>query len=115
MSLRILIVDDDLGTLRILAMLLTRVGFIAETCESGARALELLRASPHDVLLTDYLMPGMNGAELVAIARASWPQLRCMIMSGLRANHAAGDVEWLDKPLDVEALAATLGAAGEHD
>ena len=79
----ILLVDDEelvrIGT----AEMLTDLGYKVVEASSGAEALRLLRAGePPDVMITDYLMPGMNGVELVEHARALVPAMEMMLITG---------------------------------
>jgi signal transduction histidine kinase/ActR/RegA family two-component response regulator len=63
---RILIVDDVPEILLLLRKLVARMGYQIEIAASAAEALEVLRAQPVDLLLTDWAMPGMNGGELIS-------------------------------------------------
>ena len=60
----ILVVDDYPPIANTLADILDRKGFEVKTANSGAEALEILRDHPMDILLTDAMMPEMNGVEL---------------------------------------------------
>ena len=92
--------------------LLGRDGSVVQTSSSTAAALELLRAEPFDVLLTDLVMPLMSGLELAAAARQLRPDLRIVVMSGqARTDDAAEDIVWLDKPLDIDQLLALMATA----
>jgi DNA-binding NtrC family response regulator len=111
-SLRILIVDDDASSRKVLQRLLTREGHAAEECESAAHGLERLRSAEWDVLITDLVMPEMGGLELIGVARVHRPALRCFIMSGhLRVEGLPDDVVWIQKPLDVDWLLDALEAS----
>ena len=67
---RILIVDDRAVNLRIMALLLGALGFRnVKTCTSGEQALELVRNENFHVVLTDLMMPGMDGRELLQAIR----------------------------------------------
>jgi len=111
MSARILVVDDDETSRRALTRLLGSEGHVAHACESAAEALVALREGQYAVLLTDLVMPDMNGLELVRAARAIHPALRCMIMSGhAPVEGAESEVEWVEKPIDLDRLLETLGA-----
>lgn len=111
-SRRILVVDDDPTTLIVLSRLLTGEGFVTEAAACAAAALEHLRASSFDILLTDLVMPEMDGLELTIAAREIRPLLRCVIMSG----HARGedmpsnDADWILKPIDIDTLLGVLAA-----
>ena len=111
MGLRILFVDDDRGTRSALTELLTEEGHFVDACKDGAQALVLLRAASYDVLLTDFIMPGMNGLELVNAAKALREPLRCIVMTGQkRVLGAPPHLTWLEKPIDFEQLLTQLAA-----
>jgi signal transduction histidine kinase/ActR/RegA family two-component response regulator len=63
---RILIVDDAPELLLLLRKLVARMGYQVEVASGAIEALEILRAKPVDLLLTDWSMPVMNGGELIA-------------------------------------------------
>ena len=82
-------------------------------CESGAEAVELLQKEPHDVVVTDMRMPGMDGAELLQKVRELFPGTVRIVLSGhsdqeltLRAVGPAH--QYLTKPCDPESLRCTI-------
>lgn len=110
--MKILLVDDDLPTLKVVSALLRAEGHGVDACSDGAAAVERLRVARYGALLADLVMPGMGGRELVRQALALDPDLRCVIVSG-QARPADGAPEvaaWLLKPLDFDALLAALDA-----
>jgi DNA-binding NarL/FixJ family response regulator len=83
---------------------------------SAEAALTLLRAEPVDVVVTDMMMPGMDGATLLEEIRARWPQTVRIVLSGyssqsasLRSSSVAH--QYLSKPCDSATLTAALRAA----
>ena len=105
--MKILVVDDDRNCCEGLSELLGGEGHIVIACRSGQRALAALEAEAFDVLLTDLVMPGMSGLELVTSARRTHPQIRCFVMTG----HAPRDepfVQWVSKPIDFDLRHETL-------
>ena len=82
---RLLVVDDDESTLRMLGRVFGKLGVGADCYTSPDDALERLRsgAGEYTVLITDYQMDGMNGAELAAAARFLKPELKILVISGL--------------------------------
>jgi CheY-like chemotaxis protein len=111
---KILLVDDDLPTLKVVGALLRAEGHEVDACSDGATAVERLGAATYGALLADLVMPRMGGDELVRRARALDPALRCVIISG-QASPSGGAPDgaaWLSKPLDFDALLALLDGAG---
>jgi signal transduction histidine kinase len=78
----ILVVEDDDGVRSLVVEALVNCGY--RTCEarSGAEALDVLRAEAVDLMLTDAIMPGMSGAELMIEARRLRPKLKLLLTSG---------------------------------
>ncbi len=69
MNERILVAEDDPAILTGVADLLESEGYSVERAENGTAALERFRASPHDLVLLDVMMPGMNGYDLCRAIR----------------------------------------------
>ena len=67
---RIMVVEDDPGILRQIAFNLESNGYAVETAATGLQAIKLLMASRPDLLITDVMMPEMDGHELVSSVRA---------------------------------------------
>ena len=70
MAHRIIVCDDEPHIVRAIALKFTRAGFEVHGAPDGETGLELLHRAPPALLITDYTMPGMNGAELVRRVRA---------------------------------------------
>jgi len=81
-QLRILAVDDDPIVLLNTATVLADIGHQVIQAHSGPSAMVQLAEHPVDLLITDYAMPGMTGAELVEQARQARPELKAIIVSG---------------------------------
>ena len=63
---RILVVDDDLGILRVFKRILEKEGYVVETAETGKDALEKIRNEKFSVCLIDVRLPDMDGTEVLA-------------------------------------------------
>ena len=81
-SLAILAVDDDALVLVYTAAMLEEAGHRVTTAYSGADALKEIEKGTFDLVVTDHLMPGMTGAELVEKVRQRWPALRVLVATG---------------------------------
>jgi two-component system, sensor histidine kinase and response regulator len=80
---RILIVDDEPAILESLATLLADEGYSVQTAPNGRVALELVATSPPDLLITDVLMPGLDGWALLAQVRERTPDLPVIVISAV--------------------------------
>ncbi|HEX6604485.1 MAG TPA: response regulator [Sphingomicrobium sp.] len=116
----VLLVEDEPMVRGVAERALTRHGYQVITADSGEDALEILgRGEPIDLLISDVVMPGMDGPAMVEEARKSRPELKVLFMSGyaeeqLRNSIDVGNVSFLPKPFSVQELAEaakrTLGA-----
>ncbi|HXA44436.1 MAG TPA: response regulator, partial [Candidatus Angelobacter sp.] len=91
---RILVVDD-VELLRDFAQnFLEMAGFTVLTAKNGEEAIRILETSakPVDIILTDYNMPSMNGADLVKRVSANWPKIRFILASGYLDEKTQADV-----------------------
>jgi CheY-like chemotaxis protein len=107
----ILLVDDEALVRAATVDMLTDLGHQVIEAGSGAQALELLRTGAlPDLVITDYLMPAMNGAELAREIRATAPRLPVLLATGYAklAGHAMADLPLLPKPFRQAELAATI-------
>lgn len=78
----VLIVDDNADMRSFVKIVLERAGFEAQVAADGERALELQRAHPVDVLITDIFMPERDGIELIHQFKSAFPQVKIIAMSG---------------------------------
>jgi CheY-like chemotaxis protein len=106
--LRILLAEDIPMVREAIGALLEDEGHTVVRAADGQEALEALRAGAEvDVLLSDVLMPRMDGAALARAVRAEWPGLPIILMSGHAVDVVEG-VPRLDKPFAREDLRAML-------
>jgi CheY-like chemotaxis protein len=78
---RVLVVDDDFCILQVAKTILERSGFTIIRADNGPEALTLLQTHDIDVLLTDIIMPGMSGGELIEEALRKYPDLPVCCMT----------------------------------
>ncbi len=114
-DLQVLLVDDDTAVREVTAGLLQDLGYRVLEAGSGGAALDLLdRQAEIDLLLVDFAMPGMNGAEVAREVHARRPDLPILFVTGYadtEALAAAGDDGILRKPFVERDLAAKLRSA----
>ena len=110
----VLIVDDNPSMASALADILVIKGFETHLVASGAAALQVLQDHPVDILLTDVIMPEMNGVELYRKTRQDYPQLITILMTAYAADEliqqgmAEGIKTVLTKPIDIDFLILLL-------
>ncbi|HET8771629.1 MAG TPA: EAL domain-containing protein [Gemmatimonadaceae bacterium] len=114
---RVLIVDDDAAVLRACSLLLDRAGFKVDSASSGPRALELLQDNTYSVILSDILMEGMSGLDLLRAIRERDLDTPVVMMTAgpslataLEAM-AYGAHRYLLKPVAPETLVETITRA----
>jgi len=114
MKPRILIVDDDPGTLASLSRAFALEGYTALTASSGARALERLAEGPVDAVLSDVVMPEMDGLAFLARLKERAPEVPVILMSGQATVDTAvkatrmGALDFVEKPVGLDRLLLTL-------
>ncbi|MGZ9112293.1 MAG: response regulator, partial [Rhodoplanes sp.] len=116
---RILIVDDESDIARMLAEILTADGHIVAVAESGEQALQTLATAPFDLVISDLIMPGMDGPRLYKHLQERRPELadRVLFMTGdtlsMRARDFVTDTArpMLEKPFTPEEARRTVQEA----
>ena len=111
--LRILLAEDDDSMRVYLARALERVGYAVTAVDNGVAAIPLLESEPFDLLLTDIVMPEMDGIELAQKAAEIAPDIRVMFITGfaavaLKAGRAAPSAKVLSKPFHLRDLVAEV-------
>jgi CheY-like chemotaxis protein len=113
----ILVVDDDLGSRTLTAIVLTEAGFSPVCVATAARALDRLGAEGADLVLTDLIMPGVSGIDLIRIVRtwADAPPVIAMTASDdpvlIAEALECGVASVLRKPVVVDALTLAIDLA----
>ncbi|MDJ0624178.1 MAG: diguanylate cyclase [Desulfocapsaceae bacterium] len=113
----ILIVDDDDLVLKTLNVLVSSLGYKCLLASDGVEAVEVLSNTSCDLVLSDVLMPNMDGLELLEYVREKHPKIGVIIATGFseRASYAdviqAGAIDFIKKPIDQAELEAKLARA----
>ncbi len=106
----VLVVDDEVIIRRLLAEKLSDEGFISLTVEDGASALAYLGNTQIDVVVTDLMMEGMNGIQVLKAVKAYDPEISVIILTGYGELTSAVDAlrlgadDYLLKPCDLNEL-----------
>jgi two-component system nitrogen regulation response regulator NtrX len=110
----LLLVDDDPNTLASLSRAFRLAGHEATVCDNAGRALELLRTESFDLILSDVVMPGKSGLELLEDLKKAGVKTPIVLISGqaniemaVRATKL-GALDFLEKPLTTDKLLVTV-------
>ncbi len=112
----VLLVEDDAGVRNLTQVMLRRLGYAVKVAENGQRALELAASCSETIhlLITDVIMPGMNGRELSTRLTSTRPELRVLFTSGYTDNvivhHGVVDehAHFISKPYSLQGLGAKI-------
>jgi CheY-like chemotaxis protein len=97
----VLIIEDDEFVMNMLKQTFERAGYDVGTASNGSEGLKLYHSKPFDVVITDLIMPEMEGIETISVLRKDNPDIRVIAISGGGRN----------SPEDYLYLAKKLGAA----
>ncbi|MBI4676979.1 MAG: hybrid sensor histidine kinase/response regulator [Elusimicrobia bacterium] len=117
-SQTILVVDDDQDLLFLCAKILRSDGYPVDEASKGADALDKL-AAHYDIVLTDLMMPGMSGLELLRVVKARSPSTDVILMTGAPTLDSAiaavkeGAYDYIRKPITKEELRAVVRRCAE--
>ena len=111
--IRILLAEDDRVMREYLTRALERSGYAVSAVDRGTAAIPLLESEPFDLLLTDIVMPEMDGIELARVAAEMVPNLRVMFITGfaavtLKAGREMPNARVLSKPFHLRDLVAEV-------
>ncbi len=117
---RVLIVEDRESLRRMMERALGEEGYAVETAGRGEEAITALAQRPFDLVLTDLMLPGVSGLEVVRAARAARPPVPAAVLTAYGTVRTAveamklGAVDFLEKPVELDALARLVaGAIGD--
>lgn len=104
-KIRVLVVDDDPSICEVFRMRMEREKWEVTTALEAGAALELLKEQHWDILITDVVMPGINGFILVETVRSLYPALPTIIITGQSTFHTvdillSGCSGFVSKPID---------------
>jgi DNA-binding response OmpR family regulator len=120
MANTLLIAEDDAASRKLYSAFLQAKGYKVIEASNGNAALEIIEREPVDVLLTDVVMQGMDGMELLACAREAQPNLRAIVMTSQRTPAAIIGAlrnqvcDFLSKPFELDQLLDSVQTALER-
>ncbi|MCK4942338.1 MAG: PAS domain S-box protein, partial [Candidatus Aminicenantes bacterium] len=109
----ILVVEDDLGVRNFTNVVLKELGYTVFKASNGKKALDLIKKKKlqMDLVITDLIMPEMNGKELATALKKVYPEIRILYTSGYTNNHIVHsgvldeDINFIHKPYSYQTLA----------
>ena len=113
-KIKVLMVDDEAQFRETTAKILSRKGYETTVAGSGEEAIEILQKTPHDVVVLDIKMPGMDGHEALARIRKISEKTQVIMLTGhgeydsARESLKHGAFDYLSKPCDIDRLAARI-------
>lgn len=117
--IRVLVVDDDEAHAEAVAESLGRVGYDCVVARGGVEGLKLMESQDFDVVVTDLMMEGVDGLEILAHSRRELPDAEVVILTGHGSIKTAvtamqaGAATYLTKPLDIHELRAVVDKASQ--
>jgi two-component system response regulator GlrR len=119
MRQRILLVDDDPYNLKNLAYFLRVEGYEVDAASNGSDAARILKTDEFDLLLSDVIMPGLDGFHLLQYTRSIAPNMPVLLMSGspdIDSNEVVkrGGAGFIMKPLELDQLLSKVKIALER-
>lgn len=119
----ILVVEDDEGVRNFVGTALKDLGYKVSEANNGKKALELLNQNGNnfDLIITDLIMPEMNGKELAIEVAKILPNVRVLFTSGYTEDHIVnsgsleGEVNFLQKPYSIQTLASKVREVIDKD
>lgn len=113
---RILVVEDDTNTRKLMCAVLRRSGFEVLQAEDGIAALEVMDKQLVDLVILDLMMPNMNGYELTKQLRLNWDKLPILMVTAKqepvdkRRGFLVGTDDYMTKPFDEEEMVLRIKA-----
>jgi len=120
MAYKALVIDDDVATLEFMKFQLKDEGFDVTTAERGQRALDFVRETEFDIILTDLNLPDLNGVELVKQSKQISPDTEIIMITGFGSMEKAieatkaGAFHYVEKPVNFDELNLLIGKAVER-
>ena len=118
MAQHILVVDDETSIIMVLKSMLVQLGYNVLTASDGAQAFEMVSLGGVDLVITDMVMPNVNGIDLIVNLQEKFPRLKIIAMSGgglqegpegyLKEAQKLGVTRCLTKPFMLKDLSAMV-------
>ena len=116
-QIKVLMVDDEERFRATTSKLLEKRGFQTTIAGSGEDAIAILKKEPHDVVILDIKMPGMDGHEALSLIKELRPEIQVIMLTGHGTLESADNAliqkafDYLNKPCDIDILAVKINDA----
>jgi diguanylate cyclase (GGDEF)-like protein len=113
-NLKILIVDDDPSIIEILTDLMSFFGYESKAVRNGKEAMAKLKENSYQIVLTDMMMPGISGMDLLKHINNNYPLTKVMVVTGFDRSFSFTDViqagasDFISKPFNTDELEAKI-------
>lgn len=113
-KIKILFVDDEKDIREVFACFLNERGFVVETATNGEEAIDKIKSIDFNILITDLMMPLMDGAVLIKKVRSFKPNIGIIVLTGYGDIESyieltnMGAFEYLNKPINLEDLCLAI-------
>jgi two-component system, cell cycle sensor histidine kinase and response regulator CckA len=113
MSANILVVEDDASYRNLIAGMLRKEGYDVSEAGDGLEALELAKTRGYEIMITDFVMPNMDGLKLVEEMRHKSPRTRVIFITGYLSETSGKKIlqemiEFIPKPFELSTLRSTI-------
>ena len=116
---KILLIDDELESCKALSRLLVQVGYEVEVSHSGEHALVLLKKRPFDLIISDLVLPGISGIDILKHVKENSPDTCVILITGKASTETAveamreGALDYVTKPFNLDRLKIQIAKALE--
>jgi len=107
---QILLIDDEPESCKALSLLLGQPDYQVETCYSGEQALEIIKTQPFDLIISDLVLPGISGIDVLKQVKEDSPDTCVILITGKASTETAveamreGALDYVTKPFNIERL-----------
>jgi len=107
---QILLIDDEPESCKALSLLLGQPDYQVETCYSGEQALEIIKTRPFDLIISDLVLPGISGIDVLKQVKEDSPDTCVILITGKASTETAveamreGALDYVTKPFNIERL-----------
>ncbi len=118
-ELQILLIDDEKESCNALSLLLKKIGYAVEMCHSGEQALKLLREVSFDLIISDLVLPGISGIDILKWVKDDSPETCVILITGKASAETAveamreGALDYITKPFNLDRLKVQIEKALE--